>query len=141
MELSNWDHRFLALAEFVAGWSKDPSTQVGAVVMRPDKTVASLGFNGFPRGVADDKRLEDRALKYELVVHAELNAILHAREPLAGYTLYTWPLPPCSRCAAAIIQAGIMRVVSPPPIERWRESCELAASILREAGVVVEVVP
>jgi deoxycytidylate deaminase len=36
------------------GWSKDPSTKVGAVIVRPDLTVASIGYNGFPRGMSDD---------------------------------------------------------------------------------------
>ena len=48
-----WDRRFLALAEHVADWSKDPSTKTGAVIVRPDRTIASMGYNGFPRGMAD----------------------------------------------------------------------------------------
>ncbi|HIF04044.1 MAG TPA: CMP deaminase, partial [Candidatus Poseidoniales archaeon] len=49
-----WDRRFLALAEHIAGWSKDPSTQVGCVVVGVDREIRSTGFNGFPRGIADD---------------------------------------------------------------------------------------
>jgi len=138
--LDHWDYRFLELAKFTAGWSRDPSTKVGAVVVRPDKTVASLGFNGFPRRVADlPERLEDRATKYQIVVHAEMNALLHAREPLHGYTLYCAPLHPCSNCAAAIIQAGISRVVytGATPV-RWIENVNLSHSILLEAGLTVE---
>ena len=29
-----WDERFLSLAHHVSGWSKDPSTKVGAVIVR-----------------------------------------------------------------------------------------------------------
>ena len=62
--LSKWDERFIELARLVAAWSKDPSTKVGAVIVRPDRTVASVGFNGFARGVDDtEERLNDRALK------------------------------------------------------------------------------
>ena len=46
-------------------------------------------------------------------MHAELNAILFSRERLDGCTLYTIPMPPCDRCAAAIIQSGISKVVFP----------------------------
>ncbi len=134
-----WDHDYLQLAKFWAlRKSKDPSTKVGAVIVRPDLTLVSLGYNGFPRGIKDSpERLNDRELKYELVVHAEDNALLTARESLKDCTIYTWPLPPCSRCAARIIQAGIIRVVSVHPEERWQENCTLGADILREANVNV----
>ena len=74
-----WDKRFLALASHIAGWSKDPSTQVGCVVVGPDREIRSTGFNGFPRGIEDSiARLENRELKYPLICHAEENAIMHA---------------------------------------------------------------
>ena len=78
--LDKWDMRFLALAEHVSEWSKDPSTQVGAVITHSrSKRVISLGFNGFPAGVEDtEERLEDRTTKYEMVVHAEQNALMFA---------------------------------------------------------------
>jgi dCMP deaminase len=140
--MTNWDNRFLALAEFYASWSKDPSTKVGAVVVRPDKTVASYGFNGFPRGVLDlPERYADRAEKYPRVVHAEANAIYNAHERLDGYTLYVSPLPPCNVCAGAIIQSGITRVVaykvSVPT--QWQSNCLLAVEMFHEAGVAYSV--
>jgi dCMP deaminase len=142
-----WDFRMLSLASVVAGWSKDPSTKIGAVIARPDNTVLSLGFNGFPRGCADDPGLyEDRVRKYERVVHAELNAILTAPERPQGCTLYVWPpaMSPgnCSRCAAAIIQAGITRVVHLEGkkldfLDRWGASYAEATVMYGEAGVAV----
>jgi dCMP deaminase len=94
--LDKWDVRFLELANHIAQWSKDPSTKVGAVIVRPDRTICSVGYNGFPRGVDDnEERYMDRPTKYEFVVHAEANAIIHAREPLHDYILYTYPLMPC----------------------------------------------
>jgi dCMP deaminase len=108
-----WEQRYLALATHISQWSKDPSTRVGAVIVRPDRSVASVGFNGFARGVADAvERYEDRSIKYEIVVHGEVNAVVAAREALHGYTLYTVPFMPCSRCTAIIINAGIKHVVS-----------------------------
>lgn len=110
-----WDRRFIALAREVSQWSKDPSTKCGAVIVRPDRTIASIGFNGFPRGCDDAPELyADRAEKYQRVIHAEVNAVLSAREPLAGYTMYTYPgglAPSCDRCATIVIQAGIRRIV------------------------------
>lgn len=132
-----WDRRFLDTAKHFASWSKDPSTQVGAVIVRPDKTIASVGYNGFSRGVDDTPdRYANRDFKYEAIVHGEINAILAAKEPLQGYTLYVWPLPPCSRCAAMIIQTGITRVVSPANSNpRFSDSCALGRRLFAEAGI------
>lgn len=150
MSLSDkWYQRGLDMAELVAGWSKDPSTQCGAVVMRPDKTIASVGFNGFPKGCSDDDELyADRELKYARVVHAEQNALLHARESLEGYTMFTYPGsigPSCDRCTAHIIQAGIKEVVhyydnhggDPDWNSRWGPSIQRGLDMYEEAGVHV----
>lgn len=111
-----WDLRFLDLARLVARWSKDPSRQVGAAVVRPDRSVASVGFNGFPAAMPDGAALyADKAAKRSRIVHAEINATLFAREPVRGYTLYTWPYLSCDRCAAQLLQAGIARFVAPRP--------------------------
>jgi deoxycytidylate deaminase len=48
-----WDRRFLELAKQVSTWSKDPSTQVGAVLVNDLLQVVGMGYNGFPRGVED----------------------------------------------------------------------------------------
>ncbi len=138
-----WDKRFLALASHIAGWSKDPSTQVGCVVVGPDREIRSTGFNGFPRGIEDSiARLENRELKYPLICHAEENAIMHAARigiSLKGCTAYvTWP--PCSRCARSLIQAGVDEVVYPTESEipeRWGDDFEIATSMMNEAGLAV----
>ncbi len=109
--VKKWDFRFLELATVPASWSKDPSRQVGAVIVDTDRSIISVGYNGFARGVHDyEDRYKNKEIKYEMVVHAEINAILSARRDLRGSTLYCTLLP-CSRCAAIIINAGIKRVV------------------------------
>ena len=141
-----WDRRFLDLAAHVARWSRDPSTRVGAVIARPDHRIVSLGFNGFARGIEDrEERYANRELKYKLVVHAEMNAIHFAKQDLTGCHLFTWPLPPCSRCAASIIQVGITRVIALPLMEslreRWAEDNEIAEMMFREAEVMLDLYP
>lgn len=141
-----WDLRFLKLAETVARWSRDPSTQCGAALVRADHTVISLGFNGFPRGVKDDEEVYlNRPMKYARVIHAEMAAILQAREPLDTATMYVWPLAPCDRCAAHLIQAGVKRIVSVYCLdeetrERWGDAHETAASMYAQAGVTLDLV-
>lgn len=83
----HWDKRFLQLAKLVSSWSKDPSTQTGAVIVDDKRRIVSLGFNSFPRRIADDVRLDDRALKYECIVHCEINALVFAQQSVAGCTL------------------------------------------------------
>ena len=140
--IGRWHRRYVELARQVALWSKDPSTKVGAVLVRPDFSVASVGFNGFPRGVDDsEERLNDRPTKLMMTVHGEMNAILNAHERLNGYTLYVTPFAPCSSCAAMIIQAGIEEVIidqRTKPRESWHESIEVGRHMFEEADVNVQ---
>lgn len=138
--MGKWDARFLDLATLVAGWSKDPSTQVGAVIVDTDKRIVSAGFNGFPRGVEDDE--VDRDVKLLRTIHAEENALLFARRDVTGMTAYV-TRPPCARCAAKLVQSGISRVVySLPPVdfvERWAAEMKEAQTMFTQAGVTVTV--
>ncbi len=140
---TKWDQFYIGMAKYMASASKDPSTQVGAVIVRRNNTIASVGYNGFPRGMSDDPALyEDRPTKYSRVVHAEMNAILNAHGSVDGCTLYTSALPPCDRCAVFVVQAGISRVVyeqitDPALAERWAESLARTEDIFKEAGIPV----
>jgi dCMP deaminase len=135
--IRKWDLRFLQLAEHISTWSKDPSTQVGAVIVDQQNRVISTGYNGFPRGIKDTPaRLNDRDTKYSMVVHGEINALLFATQPLTGSTLYLWPFLSCSHCTAIIINAGIKRVVAPKSTNpRWADSIALSVELYHEAGV------
>ena len=137
-----WDLRFLELAKHIASWSKDPSTQCGAVLVRPDRTIASVGYNGFPSKFSDDERLDNREVKYEYIIHAEMNAMINAKEPIEGYTLYTWPFSPCPRCMVHMIQAKIKRIVFPVCKKPdWEERLQLSVDMMLEAGIDYKVYP
>ena len=139
--LSNkWDKRFLEMAGLVASWSKDPSTKVGTIAVR-NRTVIAQGYNGFPRGIDDNDRLDNRTIKYMYIVHSEMNAIFNAAEngvSLRDSTIYTVGLPVCHDCAKGLIQVGIKRVVTPEiqTPERWKESLALTEQMFKEAGIV-----
>jgi dCMP deaminase len=135
-----WDVRFLELAKMVSTWSRDPSTKTGAVLVRPDKTVASVGFNGFPARMFDSEEdYANREVKYAKIVHCEMNALLHARDQVHGYTLYTYPFACCSDCVKHMITAGIERFVypiaTPDLLSRWGTSFEKTAAFFQEANV------
>lgn len=140
MNSTNWDNRFLDMAKLVSTWSKDPSTKVGAVIVDPSNRLVSVGYNGFPKDITDNERLLDRGKKYDIIVHAEVNAILFSNKTLKGCTMYTWPFQPCPRCAGLIIQSGIRRVVSIKNRNpRWTEDFITAKQLLLEASVSLDI--
>lgn len=133
---NKWDYRFLDLAEFISSWSKDPSTKVGAVIADEKNRIVSIGYNGFPTNISDDNRLNNREIKYKIIVHGEMNAILFANKSLEFCTLYTYPFMPCSRCASMILQTGIQRVVSYNNMpDRWKSEFNLSKYLFKEAGI------
>ena len=132
------------MAKHVSKLSKDPSTQVGAVIFDPKRRLVSAGYNGLARGVKDTpERLTDRSVKYKMIIHAEKNAITFATAPLGGCTLVVTH-PCCAQCAALIIQSGIAHVMWPRPTvefrSRWADEYQLAKQQFEEAGVIVEEV-
>lgn len=137
-----WDKRYMEMAKLVASWSKDPSTQTGAVIVKNNQVIA-VGYNGFPKGVEDTpERLNNRELKYKMIIHCEINAMIGVpKHDLEGATLYTWPFASCSRCAVQVIQAGIKRCVAPPIPEelkeRWAEELQLTENMFKEAGIEI----
>jgi len=112
-----WDRRFMEMAEVISGWSKDPSSKIGAVVVNAERRILATGYNGFPRGIEDsDERLNNRNEKYPRIIHAEMNALMNALYngvTVKDATLYVYGLPVCPACTKCVIQAGIKRVVMP----------------------------
>jgi dCMP deaminase len=137
MQQNKWHSRFVDLAKHISEWSKDPSTKVGAVIVDEKRRIISTGYNGFSIGVEDtDDRLFNRDIKYEMIVHGEINAIVFARQDLTNTTLYTYPFMPCSRCASIVIQSGIKTVVAPENHNpRWAESFALSTKLFNESNV------
>jgi len=155
--MEKWDRRFLELAKQVSTWSKDPSTQVGAVLTR-DRNVVGMGFNGLPRGVRDtEERLFNRTLKYQYIVHAEVNSCLDAGRDAQGATLYLTAsknfgsILPCAECTKVVIQSGVKEIVGYDPltvlpydsdiVARWAESFKISEQMLKEAGVTWRDIP
>ena len=135
-----WQRRFLGLTDEISGWSKDPSRGVGAVIVSPSRQIVATGFNGLPRGLEDTPGRLQRPVKYDLTVHAELNAIIQcARNGVSpiGCTLYS-SFSPCVQCAIAISQSGIKQVITyalDEDDERWVESIGKAVTVFEETGI------
>lgn len=137
----SWESYFMGIAHLSALRSKDPNTQVGAVIVDEDKKVVSIGYNGFPKGCDDDTypwTSEGSTLesKYAYVVHAELNAILNSPRSVKGCTIYV-SLFPCHECAKAIIQSGIKCIVYESDKYSDSDSVQASKRMLKSAGVAL----
>lgn len=135
----NWDEYFMSLAHLSAVRSKDPSTQVGAVIVDSNNRVVGLGYNGFPRGCDDNKFPWEREgeyldTKYAYVVHAELNAILNANKLIENCRLYV-SLFPCNECSKAIIQSGIKEIIYESDKYKDLDQFKASKKMLESAGV------
>lgn len=132
----------MGLAKEMAKASKDASSKIGAVLVRPDKSVASVGFNGFPKRMIDNKEWltnpEFRHKKYPRIVHAEANCLDHRRDfDTQGYHMIVSGHP-CSACALKIANTGIEYVyyeVIPDFEARWAEDLVHTRDIFEECGI------
>ncbi len=148
---ARWHAYFMEQAHFVASKSKDESMKVGTILVTTNNTIASTGYNGFPRGVDEDEcpDRKKRPEKYDWTEHAERNAVYNAA--LNGvktqYSIAYSTCHPCVECARALIQAGVRELYIPTkhndPFYKagrwadWEESLLKALEILQAAGVKV----
>jgi dCMP deaminase len=147
MNTAKWDNRFMEMARVISTWSKDPSSQIGAVVVNDARRILATGYNGFPKGIADtEERLNNKEEKYSRIIHAEMNALMNALYSgvsLKDSTLYVYGLPVCSSCAKCVIQAGVKRVVIPTiktNKANWQAVWEQeSAPMFAESGVQVTI--
>jgi len=137
----SWHEYFLQLARQAATRSTCLRRQVGAVLVR-DKRVLATGYNGAPRGVAhclDVGCLREQLRipsgeRHELcrAIHAEQNAIIQAAVhgvPIEGATLYCTHQP-CILCAKMLINCGVREIHY---VEGYPD--ELSQEMFAEAGV------
>ncbi|MBQ3293427.1 hypothetical protein IJG93_04000 [Candidatus Saccharibacteria bacterium] len=106
-----WDEYFMKIAETVALKSKDPSSQMGCVIVDQKKRVVSVGYNGMVQGSDESKMtLSERPMKYYFAIHSEMNALIFARHDLTDCTIYN-RVATCENCLKYCLQAGIKRFV------------------------------
>ena len=110
-----WDECFMQMAILMSQRSKDPSTQAGAVIVNDKNVVVGMGYNGFPRGIDNDKLPWERKggfldTKYAYICHAEENAVYNSNNSTENCKIYC-TLFPCNECAKTLIQNGIKEVI------------------------------
>lgn len=136
--------KYWGVVDAVAKMSLDPNRKVGAILVDEDGDIIASGYNGLPRGIADDHRAANPDLKLKYTVHAEVNAVVNAarRGTSTKRCSVMVNLFPCVECAKVIIQAGIKTVYAPntplnEPNSKWAKGAEESICLLEEAGVNV----
>lgn len=135
----SWDECFMRMAHVIAERSKDPSTQAGSVIVDQNNIVVGMGYNGFPRGIDNDKLPWEREgsfleTKYAYVCHAEENAIFNSNNPIHGCKLYC-TLFPCNECAKAIIQNGVIEIIFESDKYHDTDMCVASRRLFDAAGI------
>ena len=106
-----WMIYFDTILTAVKNKSKDPRTKVGCVLIR-DKRIITTGFNGLPEGVEDLEKRYTSSIKYDYIVHAEVNALMQCARYQIGSdgTIAFVTHPPCVECTKLLIQAGVRTI-------------------------------
>jgi len=105
----SWTDYFLGLAKVIAQRSHDVHTQHGCVITDRSHRVIGLGYNGFPRGLDDQKLPTHRPDKYPWMIHAERNALSNCVvRPDNGIAYVTGQC--CNDCIMALWQEGVSTV-------------------------------
>jgi dCMP deaminase len=134
-----WDEFFMFSAKLASMRSKDPSTQVGAVIVDNNNKIIASGYNGMPGGKDDCftwQKTDPEDNKYQYVVHAELNCILNSNKSCTDCILYVTKFP-CNECAKAIVQSKIKKVVYSDPIYSENPN-NPSEKIFRHCGIILE---
>jgi deoxycytidylate deaminase len=145
-KVPNRHEKYMGLAFWYASFSKDPSTQCGAVIINEaTNKILGAGYNGPPSQYNDDLDMDwDRSVKYFDVIHSEINAIDHVTENLNGAIIYVTGMP-CKDCMLDIVRVGIRKVVyfkniAKDPCSSTLDATfnEIAVKIARKGKVVLE---
>ncbi len=112
IKADKWQKRFIDLAKFWSNYMTCDRAQVGAVIVR-DKRVIASGYGGAPSGSDNCDDVGHAMLHNHCVrtVHAEMNAIAQAARfgpSIDGCDIYCTVLP-CWNCAKMVAAVGIKR--------------------------------
>ena len=149
-ERPSWDEYFMLQAELAKLRSNCMTRQVGAVIVREHRQIAT-GYNGTPPGIKNCfeggcKRCQDRidgkiksgeSLDRCLCNHAEANAIMHCailgiETGVKNAILYSTYVP-CLECSKMAITIGIKKIMC---INTYPET---DYNLMNEAGISIQL--
>jgi deoxycytidylate deaminase len=134
--------QYIQIAKEFSKLSKDPSTQVGAIILDFDNTTLSTGYNGMVAGSDEEKMWTPRSMKLLTVIHAEMNALLFCpKRNLQGCKVLITH-GPCHNCLKHLLQAGVREFYyKDPSIIRDRgtdEEKEAICILIKGTGATVK---
>jgi dCMP deaminase len=145
-----WDRMFMRIAREIARTLPKCSSQQIASILVKDRNIISMGFNGTPSGsamcqnkntVCPRRKLgvpSGKGLELCPVQHSEENTVHQAAKQgvsTRGATIYCYCGVPCQRCAGALINAGISRIVC---LENGFTFDDMNEVLFEEAGVIID---
>lgn len=139
--MKNKHEHYVGIAKKISEASKDPSSKVGALILDRDNQPVSHGYNGFVAECDESLMTWERPMKYFMVTHAEMNAVIFAKRDLKGCRLFLTH-GPCSDCLKYVLQAKIREIYyEDPSIVKLRgglDQKEAISRLIRATGAKVE---
>lgn len=163
-ERLTWDQTHMTKAYVNSLRGTCPRLKVGCVFVK-DNRVISEGYNGAPSGFPHCEEIgcdlywyaepdANTCFGYDMgnridwveaikrcrrAIHAEKNGVGYAARngiPLAGSSLYVWPIGPCPGCALDLVTVGLAELIFP----QKQYIYDTTAQILKDAGVTVRTI-
>lgn len=129
----SWEKYGLGIAKAASYRSEDPYLKVGACVLRKDRSIIGVGYNGAAPGV--NIEWGDRDARRSYVIHAEINALRYCtpNHTRGGYMFVTHH--PCLECVKVIASYGINEVRYLDLIDGSIYDLEAIGKIAREYNI------
>ncbi len=106
----DWNEYFINICHSVKLRSKDPKKQVGSILVSNTNKIISSGYNGLRAGTNDNINWNNRELVHKLIIHAEMNVLLHSESKFENAILYS-TLSPCKECIKLIVCSNINKII------------------------------
>lgn len=114
----SWDEYYLELCNVIKKRSTDPNRQVGSILVEIESNlVMGMGYNGLVSKSNDNIDWKDRELVHSVVLHAEMNCILHSNKSNNPLKMYI-TTSPCINCLKIIAASNIKKIIF---IEKYKD--------------------
>ena len=135
----DWDTYYMAQCFLISMRSPD-TTKHGAIIVGPNNSVLSQGYNGPVDGMDDSFIPMTRPDKYSYMIHAEENSILSFNGYIPeGSRIYVTGMP-CSKCTRMILRKRIFHIIYGPQGSNCVDELDLKATLfmIEQKGAKLE---
>ncbi len=133
------DKYFMDFAEKIANESDEPGTHVGCVIVDKNQNIVSTGYNHYVADRNSEYMTDEKPMRYLLSVHAEMNALINAKQPLTDCIVYTTHAS-CDNCLKHLISAGVKEIIYKHPSTNSKfidtEKKEAIIRMMKASGII-----